>query len=221
MSYQQSLTGCFRPSRSPPTHTNTTLHMCRIKDTGQCIDFALYGFQHAPLGGYVFLGCHSDAKEKEREVAWEMSGKKWQSSMSLFLIGTVKCLWLSVSQHGLKILFLFILILVVLCRHLNLWCLKTHRSILLTIIGLKVIIFTSYMKQMLLVPCARMKCWRWDVIKHIHSTTKGYPIILGSNTLPQLLQPPTSNIFVRCLGFYKDGIELLWYCASLVLKLGP
>lgn len=28
---------------------------------GQSIDLALYGFQHAPLEGYVLLGCHSNA----------------------------------------------------------------------------------------------------------------------------------------------------------------
>lgn len=47
----------------PPTHT----HICSRKDTGQRVDPALYGFQHAPLGGHVLLGCHGNTKQTERK----------------------------------------------------------------------------------------------------------------------------------------------------------
>lgn len=49
------------------THTHTTMHICSIKDTGQRVDPALYGFQHAPLGGHVLLGRHGNTKYTERE----------------------------------------------------------------------------------------------------------------------------------------------------------
>lgn len=38
-----------------------------IKDTGQCVDPALYGLQHAPLGGHVLLGRHGNTEETERQ----------------------------------------------------------------------------------------------------------------------------------------------------------
>lgn len=36
---------------------------------GQRVDPALYGFQHAPLGGHVLLGRHGNAEKTEREMS--------------------------------------------------------------------------------------------------------------------------------------------------------
>lgn len=51
---------------------STQQHIHSIKDTGQCVDSALYGFHHAPLGGHVLLGRHGNTKKTKRE----MSGDK-------------------------------------------------------------------------------------------------------------------------------------------------
>lgn len=35
------------------------------KTIGQCVDPALDGFQHAPLGGHVLLGRHGNARKRQ------------------------------------------------------------------------------------------------------------------------------------------------------------
>lgn len=69
ISYQQTYFLLF----GSHTHTHRTMHIRGIEDTGQCVDPALYGFQHAPLGGHVLLGRHGNTKEIEREMSSEVA----------------------------------------------------------------------------------------------------------------------------------------------------
>lgn len=61
-----------------------------IKDTGQRVDPALYGFQHAPLGGHVLLSRHGNTVDTKREMSWEV---KIYSLQVGAVISTVKCIW--------------------------------------------------------------------------------------------------------------------------------